>query len=203
MIDNSGSTATTDPAHNYRVKTIQDFLASYGSHTNLTYSFGYFSGTTSPEWDMTSNRFQATASTIFGDSTGLSNALNVYENINSSGYTPYKAAFTALTTEAQTDEAAGVKQDYVVVFMSDGQPTDISGDVHTAIISMVDHLRTTVQSNGSSLLTVSSVYFGPDSDTTSIGNLKTMATEGSGQFVDTNVTQTISINDIITVPSCH
>ena len=203
MIDNSGSTATTDPAHNYRVKTIQDFLGSYGSHTNLSYSFGYFSGTTSPEWDMVRGQFQTTASALFGDATGLANALNTYERIPSSGNTPYSAAFSALKNEVHADEANGSQKDYVVVFMSDGQPTDIHGNIRTSIISMVDDLRTEVQSNGKSLLTVSSVYFGPENDFTSIGNLQAMATQGSGQFVDTNITQAISIHDIISVPSCH
>ena len=202
MVDNSGSTATTDPSHNYRVKTIQDFLTSYGSHANLTYSFGYFSGTTSPEYDMTQSQFKSSTSNIFGDSTALTSALNTFKALNPGGNTPYDAAFTALRTEVQVDEATGIKRDYVVVFMSDGQPTDISGNVASGIISLVDQLRTAVQNNGTSLLTVSSVYFGAESDHVSIGNLQTMATEGSGQFVDTNVTTSISINDIITVPTC-
>jgi len=203
MIDNSGSTNTTDPNHYYRVKTIQDFLANYGSHTNLTYSFGYFSGTTSPEYDMVQNKFKSSTLNIFGNATGLSSALTKYESTSSSGNTPYSAAFAALNSEVTADEQAGTKQDYVIVFMSDGQPTDINGNVASGIISMVDQLRLSVQNNGSSLMTVSSVYFGPENDNISIGNLQTMANEGQGQFVDTNINGTLSIHDLITVPSCQ
>ncbi len=200
MVDNSGSTATTDPTHNYRTKTVQNFLASYGTHTNLTYSFGYFSGTTAQGWDMGQSKFMHPASTAFGNSAGLSSALTKYETISPSGNTPYSAAFTALQNEVQADELSGVKQNYVVVFMSDGMPTDISGNIDTGIIAMVDQLRTKVQANGTSLLTVSSVYFGPESDSVSISHLQNMANEGQGQFVDTNLQSSLVINDLISVP---
>jgi hypothetical protein len=205
MMDNSGSTATTDPSHTYRVKTVQTFIQNYGSHTNLTYSFGYFSGTTAQEYDSTKSAFEITPTTAFGNSDFLTAALTAYENIKPDGHTPYSAAFTSLQTLAEKDVAAGSKENYVVVFMSDGMPTDISGNVASGIITLVDQLRTTVQSNGKSLLTVSSVYFGPESDAVSIGNLTTMASEGQGQFVDTNqLTSALSINDVITVPgSCQ
>jgi hypothetical protein len=201
MMDNSGSTATTDPNHNYRVKTVQDFLAAYGSHTNLTYSFGYFAGSTASEYDSTRNSFQANPTTPIGNASFLTAALNKYETFAPGGSTPYSAAFNSLRSVVQQDEATGTKMNYVVVFMSDGMPTDISGNVNSGIISMVDNLRTAVQANGSSLLTVSSVYFGPDGDNVSIGNLKTMANEGQGQFVDTNqLNSALQINDVINVP---
>jgi hypothetical protein len=200
MVDNSGSTATTDPAHTYRVKTVQDFIAAYGSHTNLTYSFGYFSGTTAKEWDGSNSSFQSTATTPFGNSAVLSSALTQYEGFAPGGSTPYSAAFASLNHLVQQDEAAGTHENYVVVFMSDGQPTDISGNIVTGINTMVDSLRTAVQANGS-LLTVSAVYFGPETDQTAINNLGAMSTEGQGQFVDTNLlTSSLQINDVITVP---
>src|SRR5271167_3498882 len=41
MVDNSGSTSTTDPNHDYRAQTISTFLSQFGSKTNFSYSFGY------------------------------------------------------------------------------------------------------------------------------------------------------------------
>jgi hypothetical protein len=202
MVDNSGSTAVTDPNHNYRVKTVQNFISAYGSHTNLTYSFGYFNGTNAKEFNSTT--FDSSFTTPFGDASFLSHALTLYESIAPSGSTPYAAAFASLRAVVRHDEAAGTHMNYVVVFMSDGMPTDISGDQVAEIKRLVDNLRTSVEVNGTSLLTVSSVYFGPENDSTSIGNLTAMASEGSGQFVDTNsLTSALKINDIISVPgSC-
>ena len=204
MVDNSGSTATTDPNHDYRVKTVQQFIQNYGSHTNLTYSFGYFGGTSAKEFDDNTNRFVSTATVPFGNATSLSTALTDYEALSPSGNTPYSAAFTSLQSVVSQDEALGITENYVVVFMSDGMPTDISGNVTTAIDGMVNNLRNQVQANGVSLLTVSTVYFGPESDSTSIGNLTNMAHVGNGQFVDTNqLSSELQINDVITVPgSC-
>jgi hypothetical protein len=201
MVDNSGSTATTDPNHDYRVSTLQQFIQNYGTHTNLTYSFGYFSGTTAQEYDDVHSQFVSSPTVPFGNSSFLSAALNTYESFAPGGSTPYNAAFNSVEHIVQLDEAAGSTQNYVLVFMSDGMPTDITGNVQTAITGMVNTLRTDVESNGTSLLSVSTVYFGPESDATSISNLTTMASVGNGQFVDTNLlSNQLQINDVITVP---
>ena len=205
MVDNSGSTAYTDPNHNYRTSTVQNFINSYGSHTNLTYSFGYFNGTTAKEYDGARRNFQINSSAPFGNANFLSAALNLYDTFSPSDYTPYAAAFNSMKSIVQQDEAAGNKENYVVVFMSDGMPTDISGNQNSGIINLVDNLRTATQVNGTALLTVSAVYFGPASDHESIGNLQSMASEGQGQFVDTNqLNSALLINDVINVPgSCQ
>ncbi len=210
-MDNSGSTSTTDPNHYYRVQTVQNFLSNYGTHTNLTYSFGYFSGTSAKEYDRGSSTFVTTPTQLFGDATALTSALNLYKNLAPSGNTPYAAAYGSMQSMIQRDEAAGTKQDYAVVFMSDGQPTDIS--TIGQMLPLVDNLRTAAQANGTSKLTVSSVYFGPEngltgSAATSAANailmLQSMASEGQGQFVDTNqLNSELQINDVITVPNCH
>jgi hypothetical protein len=205
MVDNSGSTATTDPAHDIRVKTVQSFIQNYGTHTNLTYSFGYFSGTTAKEYDGHTSTFDSVPTVPFGNSSFLTSALNLYSTYAPGGSTPYTAAFNSMQSVVQEDETAGTRENYVVVFMSDGMPTDITGNQPSAIITMVDHLRTTVQNDSTSLLTVSAVYFGPENDASAIGNLTTMASEGQGQFVDTNqLSSALQINDVITVPgSCQ
>lgn len=203
MIDNSGSTTTTDPNLYYRVQTLQRFVQDYGSHTNLSYSFGYFNGTTARQYDGAVNKFVANPVMPFGTSSFLSSAVSAYENVQPNDTTPYSAAFNSLQSVVVADQATGVKENYVVVFMSDGQPTDISGNQINGITQMVQQLRTTVESNHTSLLTVSAVYFGSANDTTSINNLTAMAKEGQGQFIDTNKTLGLEINDVITVPgSC-
>ncbi len=100
------------------------------------------------------------------------------------------------------DENAGHKQDYAVVFMSDGQPTDISGIDN--LKGLVATLRTNATKNGS-VLTVNSIYFGDEKDTNSINNLKAMSTQGAGQFVDTNNLGAggLVINNVVNVPGAN
>jgi hypothetical protein len=203
MVDNSASTGGTDPNLSIRVATIQKFIRDYGSHTNLTYSFGYFGGNSAKEFDETNRRFVSSPVDPFGGSDFLSDALNAYKRLGPSGTTPYVAAFNSLKSVVAQDEANGTKQNYVVVFMSDGMPTDISGNQPAGIIQLVDQLRTAVQQNGS-LMSISSVYFGSAIDHSAINNLSVMASEGQGQFVNTNETTSLVINDVISVPgSCQ
>lgn len=204
MVDNSGSTEETDPNQDYRVETMNRFLAQYGLRTNLTYGFGYFADS-AYVYDTNEARFRtSSANAPFGNARQTENALSIYHrSIPPEGGTGYGAAFDAIRGAIAKDQASGVAQDYVVIFMSDGQPTDLYGDIPAQIRSQVDSLKRTAQAGGRSL-TVSSVYFGPRSDSTSIRNLKTMATQGAGQFVDTNSLGSggLVIDDLITIPGC-
>lgn len=198
MIDNSGSTNTTDPMKAIRVATLRKFIADYGTNANLTYNFGHFSGTTASMYNMATNLFQVgVADSPVGNSSQLTSGLNAYDKIDSSGNTPYQAAFDSLSATVTADEKAGNKQDYAVVFMSDGQPTDISGAAN--LNGLVTSLKTAAGANGSRL-TLSTVYFGERNDNASISNLTSMAKAGGGQFVDTNANGGVVINDVITVP---
>ncbi len=202
MLDNSGSTNQTDPSQAIRVQTIQKFNADYGGKSNLTYYLGYFMGTTASMFNMLDARFEnGLASNAIGNSAQLTTALTAYDAVPPNGNTPYKAAFNSIEGTIKADIATGAKQDYVVVFMSDGQPTDIASPVTTNLNSLVNSLKS-VASGASAGLSLSTVYFGPATDTTSISNLQGMATLGGGQFVDTNKLAAggLVINDIINIP---
>lgn len=205
MVDNSGSTDGTDPNQNYRVQTLRNFLATYGSHANLSYGFGYFDDA-AYLYDAGSGTFRAHDAPVpFGSAIEIGSALDVYHgSIPPSGSTAYGEAFSALSAAVTRDESAGNSQDYAVVFMSDGQPTDIDSDVGARLSALVTNLRTKASANGTSHLTVSTVYFGSGSDSTSIRNLRTMAAEGGGQFVDTNHLDQggLAIDDLVTIPGC-
>jgi hypothetical protein len=205
MVDNSGSTSASDPDQNYRVQTLRTFLRDYGSHSNLRYGFGYFSSD-AYLYDVNQSRFvRGNASVSFGTSSNLVAALDTYHSsVPPTGTTGYGAAFSAIESAIARDESGGATEDYAVVFMSDGRPTDLNGSITTALNSLIDRLKATAQSNGKSKITISTVYFGGTSDTTAIRNLSSMATRGGGQFVDTNRLESggLSINDVITIPDC-
>jgi hypothetical protein len=203
MVDNSGSTNTTDPKQAIRVQTLQKFLTDYGANTNLSYNFAYFAGTTAKAFNMVTNMFvTGTTANAVGNSSQLATALQNYEAVAANGSTPYKAAFDSLTGTIAADETAGNKQDYAVVFLSDGQPTDITGIAN--LKGLVDNVKSASMVNGSAV-TVNTIYFGDDTDQTSKDNLLAMSTEGAGQFVDTNKLTAggLVINNVINVPGTN
>jgi Mg-chelatase subunit ChlD len=213
MVDNSGSTGAsntgpgTDPNDYYRTQTVQHFIQQYGNRPNLSFGFGYFSGTTGNFYDTQTHAFGSSANNVYGDSTSLTAALTAFDTLPAGGYTPYGAAFDAVQSAITKDQAvSGTKWNYVVVFMSDGYPTDISTtpSLTTNLVNLVSRVANAVTSKGN-LITISTVYFGPGSDSSAIGNLQVMAQTGKGQFVNTNVSNDLVISDVISVPShiCH
>lgn len=203
MLDNSGSTLTTDPNQLYRVQSVQKFNSDHGaSKPNLTYHLGYFGSRIAYMYDMILNRFDTpTAANPVGNSAQLATALSAYDAVEPVGSTPYLAAFSSLQDTVSVDPNVGVnKKDYAVVFMSDGQPTDIAAPVPANLTSLVNSLKAAASAKGS-MLSVNTVYFGNPNDTVSIDNLRGMASTGGGQFVDTNkISGGIVIDDLINVP---
>ena len=85
--------------------------------------------------------------------------------------------------------------------MSDGGPTDLSANIDGDIQTLITNLQATVNAKNH-LLTVSTVYFGPESDWVSKEHISAMASDGQGQFVDVNLTTDLIIDDLVTVPDC-
>jgi hypothetical protein len=209
MVDNSGSTLQTDPSQFYRVQTIQNFLAKYSTKKNFTYSFGFFA-TNTFLFDMQNQIFKNVANqnqlpkSYFGHSSDLAHALDAYTRIRPDGETNYALALSQIQNMILQDEVPKIPWNYVLVFMSDGQPTDLSSPADKNLRAMIHSLQLSVQSH-KGFLSVSTILFDPASDwgyQESIDNLFAMANEGKGQFVDTNKISTgsLQIDDIISVP---
>jgi hypothetical protein len=138
--------------------------------------------------------------TEFGNAADTMTALAAFQSLSgSAGTTNYGAAFAQLTNLINADGPGANGENYVVVFMSDGQPKD-QGNAGTEQLNNVSSLVTQLVSLLPGQITVSTVYFGSPSDSQSEANLQAMATAGSGQFVDTNATTQFSIDNLITVP---
>jgi hypothetical protein len=201
MVDNSGSTRNTDPNHKYRVETMQNFIHDYGSKPNFSYSFGIFAQTALLYNDPNQNFIQ-NAPTPFGNYSDLTNALIIFiSHYPAQGSTAYLAAFSAMKAAITKDVSLGNHWNYVIIFMSDGQPTDISGAGTDSIKTAVKGLQAAAQTNGG-LLTISSVYFGPKAASAAIERLKVLAQEGKGQFIDTNKLggSGLVLDDVISIP---
>ena len=88
MVDNSGSTADTDPNQYYRNATIQNFLTHAASHSNLTYGFGFFAGTDAYFYDTSTQNFSLNAIQPFGTAMNLTSALNLFSTLPAGDATP-------------------------------------------------------------------------------------------------------------------
>ena len=212
MVDNSDSTVTTDPNKYYRDTVISNFLTQYGSQKNLEYSFGYFAPT-AYAWDASTgvdafvlSNYSSRQGPLqpFGVATDLSSALMGFIPLPTAGGTAYQAAFNSINQTIVPDLKANNPWNYAVVFMSDGMPTDLGKSTQQvgAITALVQNLLNEVQASGTQI-TVSSVYFGPESSPQPITNLTAMASVGGGQFVDTNVNPDLEISDIVNIPGCQ
>lgn len=225
MVDDSGSTfasATgnnpgTDPNFVYRKDSILNFLSVYGSKPNFTYAFGKFGDNRSYAYDINTQLLTQNYGEVFGDANNMQNALTVYVNSSDhGGGTPYGKAFDILEDIIIHDSPpAGYQTDYAVVFMSDGAPTDVSSPTNTTktnteVINMV-HALTGAAAANNRLVTVNTIYFGPQSGyvdpstgvtaAAAIEHLQVMANAGFGQFINTNtVSGTLQIDSVITVP---
>ena len=197
MVDNSGSTKDSDPQGIVRIKTVQNFINTYGSKTNFTYSFGYFAKDVS-FYDVGQNNFVSSTTNYFGTAAQELQALDIFSRTPVRSDTHYVESFGAIKQEISDDFAKATNSpQYAVIFMSDGKPTDLSGArVGAQITNLVDQI--TAIAPGA--ITVSSVYFGPANNTDAIQNLQTAATAGKGVFLDSNTTTAFKIDDLITVP---
>lgn len=201
MVDDSGSTKTTDPNDTNRVATVQNFINTYGSKTNLTYSYSYF-GDNASTYSISGNNFGSSAANVFGDAADAQSALNKFEAlpVGGAGSTNYDNAFSRIKNIISADDPSQNDQSYVVVFMSDGQPTDLGSGATNQINGITQLAHDLMALAVSGRITLSTVYFGPATDTQAQNNLQTMAALGSGQFVNTNTTTSFSIDNLITVP---
>lgn len=200
MVDHSGSTAKTDPGLIQRVATVETFLASYGAQPNLSYSYGYF-GTNPFLFDIRSGAFiQNSAPIPFGNAVDEAAALAKFKTLATAGGTNYKIALNSVSALIKADSMAGNKDSYVVIFMSDGQPTDLGNTAALQLSGAQNAVNTLRNTVGKERLTLSTVFFGNNSDLNSINNLSGMAATGGGLFVNTNITKNLSIDSIINVP---
>src|SRR5205823_2391360 len=128
MVDDSGSTFSTDPNFLYRRQSIQNFVAQYGLKPNFTYAFGEFGNDSASFYNIGTSGFSSSSQNVFGNSSDLDNALNVYVNSpDHGGSTPYISALNAINNIVANDvDLPGYETDYAVVFMSDGAPSDTS-----------------------------------------------------------------------------
>jgi len=223
MVDDSSSTLKrrlspgTDPNFIFRRDSILNFIDKYKNKTNFSYSFGRFARNSSSFYNYASENPKHSDSAYFGTADEVSIAVEKYvANIQHGGDTPFRSALTTIDRLIESDTSA-TETNYIVVFLSDGAPTDLNGKVldKNGVSRKLAELVADIVADSSlheHKVQFNAIYFGPQSgivDTDlkflaedAIKNLKVMTTVGSGQFVDTNkmsVGETLDIDDVVKV----
>ncbi len=189
----NGSDPGTDPNRTVRGGSIQKFFDDYKAKTNFHWGFVGFQGSSALAFinngSTSSGRFSA-------NPNDMTAAVSMFEGLIDDGNTPYKAAMNMAKDIIQNDTGAAANTKYVIVFLSDGMPTDYTSDAQ--IYSDVSALVNTF----SGRVSFNTVYYGPV-DANASGRLKQMSISGGGQFLDTNDNSTgksFYIADHITIP---
>jgi hypothetical protein len=210
IVDQSGSNFegpyehqgdATDPNKTFRYGTISAFVNQYISQTNLQWGFLSFSGTQVLAYINSGDQQHAS----FSGAGAITSALQTFQNSTDGGATPYRLALSAAHDLIQKDIATStVKYQYRIAFITDGYPTDYCPDptVEMCPGEIMDGQLDTDVSNLIALapqaIQMSTVYYGLPDDSAAL-RLKNMATNGNGQFVDTNISKTMTLDDIIKV----
>ena len=188
----------TDDNKVMRAGVISTFLEHHQSNANFSWGFITFSGETAKNLIPGLPKNQ-----IFTkDPTKMAGAIHEFQRKSDQGDTPYLAALSLAYKglAADPDLKTADKINYIVVFLSDGVPTDYAADISGQKKLMAD-LGKLVKL--SPKISFNTVYYGSKNDIAS-HRLKQMSVLGKGQFLDTNLNpngKDFQIDDIIKIPN--
>ncbi len=189
----------TDPMKAFRGGAIETFFNKYQAKTNFEWGFFTFSGSSARSLidDGVSERLSNTAAE-------MSQAIVDFKSVKDEGGTPYKAALSLVkrTIEADADLNAASDPQYVVVFISDGYPSDynIVGDFASSqAASDIDALKAVAPGR----VSLSSIFYGNLQEPEAVQLLTDMAARGDGQFKNVAAGGTIEIDDLIPGKVCQ
>lgn len=209
IVDTSGSnqsssnctrteTSCTDRNKVMRAGSIQTFFNRYGSITHFNWGFLTFQGTSATALINNGN----VNSPKFSNAAAMQSAINYFKNnIRDTDSTPYGAALNmanlAITTDPDRNSAS--QPQYIVVFMSDGMPTDVTSttSLNNRVRDLVGLLPGRISFN--------TIYYGGNNQQAA-DLMQGMANTGSGKFLNTNTNPTgldFEIRNVINVPVEH
>ncbi len=229
----------------FRQKSTKDLVASLSQLSNISYNLMVFQDLATVNWRPTAQRQGANVRSLiniagndqlpaYGDATEMTNALQDLQKLEQDGPTEYFSVIELIHSAIVNDHAfASGNQDYAVVFLSDGQPTertlidstgaavtrawndaqdeaDLLAEIKALVALSPGHVTfSTVFYNDltpaqrDALKTAAYDPVDPDAP----GLLQKMATAGLGQFANANVqgADHVQLSNVITVPSatCH
>ena len=183
----------TDAGKVMRAGSITRFFTHYGNRGNFSWAFENFQGKTSTPF-ITNGGLP-----VFSDANAMQTAITTFKGISDAGGTPYMAALNVATQTIANDpdlNSATIDPQYIVVFMSDGQPD--SGESASTILNQVN----TLVNLHPGKISFNAVYYGTN-DATAAGLVQSMSQIGHGNFLNTAVNPTgldFEISDLVNVP---
>lgn len=218
LVDQSGSNINgpfehpgqaTDPLKTFRYGVMNEFFQQHGLKQYLSWGLITFNGTTAKGIINSGSNVNP----VFTSDPGVAEqGLNTFNATGDVGNTPYRAALAKTRELIQQDIASNTAEyDYRIVMISDGYPTDycpggigvtlcpgtmLENQIDADVLSIINLAPTRIQMN--------QVYYGlPDAGATA--RLQRMAMIGNGQYVDTNTSLEVHLDDLIEVeqPVCQ
>jgi hypothetical protein len=218
LVDQSGSNVNgpfehpgqaTDKTKSFRYGVLNEFFQHHGDKSHLSWGFVTFNGTAAQGLIYSGTA----ASPVFtNDHDVVAQSLVTFQGKQDVGNTPVKAALQAARSMIQNDMlTAGHAAQYRIVMVTDGYPTDYCPGGATQTLCPTTMLESAIDADVQAIMGVSPgniqinmVYYGfPDSLATA--RLQRLASIGQGQFVDTNTSMEVHLDDLIEVtqPICQ
>lgn len=190
VIDKSGSNASTDPTMNLRGGAIQNFFDRYKAMTNFSWGLELFNNSQARSLIGTSS-----ANYFSSNTTTVQNAINTFYSSSDVGGTPYRAALQLAISAISGDSSTTSTTKYFVVFISDGVPDPAVAD------NILAQDISTLMAIHLGRVALSTIYYGSVS-TDAMNRLQTMATLGTGKFLNANSggTTSFQIDDVVVIP---
>jgi Mg-chelatase subunit ChlD len=185
VVDASSSNNSTDPDQSVRAGSIQKFYDAYKAKSNF-------------KWDVIS--FAGSSATIRAQASGANSVEDfitwLYAYPHDIKGTPYDAALSKTKDVIAGDSSPSANKKYVIVFLSDGRPSGSDSDSYWS--SEVAKVAALFPGR----VSFNTIYYGGDNADAS-GLLRSMATAGHGNFLDTNRNpngKAFDIADLAVVP---
>lgn len=212
IVDQSGSNVNgpygqpgraTDKNKVFRGGMIADFVSRHQAQTNLSWSFLVFNGTSARSLI---NDASSGLPVFSGSLPVFLDAFNAFKSSPDVGVTPYRAALSLASETIRRDRATRAKEiDYVLAFITDGNPTDFcpggSTEMECPGRIMEDQIDLEVRklvAAAPGRVQLGAVYYGPR-DPDASARLSRMAKLAEGQFIDLNESSQVNLNDILQV----
>lgn len=212
VVDQSGSNVNgpyeapgmaTDPQKTFRTTVMQDFYQSNQGKTNLSWGLDVFNNQAAANLMKNSS---GVAVPFSSSAINFNNAMSLFVQRTDVGDTPYKAALNLVKQTISNDMPTAPKYvNYLIAFMTDGYPTDYCPGGPSEV-SCIGHIMEAnidadvkaIKDMASGSVQFSTVYYGK-ADSDAAKRLQRMAQIGGGDFIDTNTTTHVNLNDILEV----
>ena len=216
VVDQSGSNKNgpndrpgdaSDPDKKFRSGVLNKFLKENEKKDNVSWGLVAFNNSSS---NNLLGESVGNNQVYFSNAPSFKNALKRFNAREDVGATPYKSALAMLKKAISQDLPKAPKNVvYLVVFLTDGYPTDyctVDEGPSCASGLQTQRLLNDVQGIASlapGSIQFSTAYYGLP-DALASGRLEQMAKVGSGQFVDTNKSSGVLLDDLLKIdqPTC-